>query len=76
MPPPDSRKRSLSDLDHTEARLAMNTEVTTVTLFTAVHEAANILLVHKIGALPVVEGERVVGIVSTSDVLRAFLEAN
>jgi CBS domain-containing protein len=30
----------------------------------------------RFGALPVVEGERLAGIISTSDVLRAFLEAN
>ena len=63
-------------LDHTEVRLAMTTQVDTVTRSTPIHDAAMILLEHKIGALPVVEGERLVGIISTSDVLRAFLEAN
>ncbi len=63
-------------LDHTEAKLAMTTEVATVGPATPVHEAAKTLLEHKIGALPVVEGERLVGIISISDVLRAFLEAN
>jgi CBS domain-containing protein len=63
-------------LDHTEVRLAMTTEVATVTPLTPVHEAAQTLLERKIGALPVVEGERLVGIISSSDVLRAFLEAN
>jgi nucleotide-binding universal stress UspA family protein/predicted transcriptional regulator len=61
-------------LDHTEVRLAMTTEVATVTAVTPIHEAAKRLLECKIGALPVVEGERLVGIISTSDVLRAFLE--
>jgi acetoin utilization protein AcuB len=54
----------------------MTTEVDTVTPSTPIHDAAKTLLEHKIGALPVVEGERLVGIISTSDVLRAFLEAN
>jgi len=63
-------------LDHTEVRLAMTTEVATVSPSTPIHEAAKNLLEHKIGALPVVEGERLIGIISTSDVLRAFLEAN
>jgi acetoin utilization protein AcuB len=63
-------------LDHTEVRLAMTAEVDTVNPSTPIHEAAKTLLEHKIGALPVVEGERLVGIISTSDVLRAFLEAN
>ncbi|HVB81436.1 MAG TPA: universal stress protein [Candidatus Binataceae bacterium] len=63
-------------LDHTEVRLAMSAEVATTTRSTPIHEAAQSLLEHKIGALPVVEGERLVGIISTSDVLRAFLETN
>ena len=63
-------------LDHTEVRLAMTSEVATVSPSTPIHEAAKRLLERKIGALPVVEGERLVGIISTSDVLRAFLEAN
>jgi len=61
-------------LDHTEVRLAMTPEVATVTAVTPIHEAAKRLLELKVGALPVVEGERLVGIISTSDVLRAFLE--
>lgn len=63
-------------LDNTEVRLAMTTEVRTVTPSTPVHTAAQSLIEHKIGALPVMEAERLVGIISTSDVLRAFLEAN
>jgi acetoin utilization protein AcuB len=35
-------------------------------------EAARIMLDHKIGALPVVSGDRLVGIVTESDFLRAF----
>jgi acetoin utilization protein AcuB len=35
-------------------------------------EAARIMLEHKIGALPVISGDRLVGIVTESDFLRAF----
>jgi acetoin utilization protein AcuB len=35
-------------------------------------DAARIMLDHKIGALPVLSGERLVGIVTESDFLRAF----
>jgi nucleotide-binding universal stress UspA family protein/predicted transcriptional regulator len=62
--------------EHTEVKLAMSTEVTTVTPATPVHDAAKLLLERKVGALPVVDGERLVGIISTSDILRAFLEAS
>jgi acetoin utilization protein AcuB len=35
--------------------------------------AAKLLIKHKIGALPVIEGEKVIGIVTTVDLLRALL---
>ena len=38
-------------------------------------DAARLMIEHKIGALPVVDGSRVVGIVTESDFLRAFVEA-
>jgi nucleotide-binding universal stress UspA family protein/predicted transcriptional regulator len=63
-------------LDHTEVRLAMTVEVITVGPATPIHDAAKLLLHHKIGALPVMEGGRLVGILSSSDVMRAFLENN
>jgi acetoin utilization protein AcuB len=40
-----------------------------------VHEAARIMIEHKIGALPVVDGERVIGIVTETDILRAFVQS-
>jgi len=46
----------------------------TTTRGTLVEEAAELLRLRKIGALPVVEGERLVGIVSESDLLAALVE--
>ena len=37
-------------------------------------EAARLMLGHKIGALPVLDGARLVGIVTETDVVRAFAE--
>jgi CBS domain-containing protein len=36
-------------------------------------EAARVMMRERIGALPIVDGKRVVGIVTRSDVLRAFV---
>ncbi len=63
-------------LEHTDVRLAMTEEVSTVSATTPIHAAAQTLLERKIGALPVIEDGRLVGIISTSDVLRAFLAAS
>jgi nucleotide-binding universal stress UspA family protein/predicted transcriptional regulator len=60
--------------DHTEVRLAMSEAVLTVTPDTTIGEAAQLLLEQKIGGLPVVEDDRLVGIITTSDILKAFAQ--
>lgn len=46
----------------------------TVTTDAPIEEAARLLLKHKIGALPVITGSALVGIITESDVFKAFLE--
>src|SRR5262249_17959201 len=46
----------------------------TVTPSTPIDEVARLLAEHKIGAVPVVSAERLVGIITEAAVLRAFLE--
>jgi len=38
-------------------------------------EAAQLMLEHKIGALPVLDGEHLIGIITETDVLRAFVRS-
>ena len=45
----------------------------TVTPDTGVEEAARLLYEHKIGGMPVMEGEKLVGVITTMDLLSAFL---
>lgn len=61
-------------LDRTPAKAAMSKKLYTVTPATTVEAAAQLMLERKIGGLPVVEKNRLVGIITTSDVLQAFLE--
>jgi acetoin utilization protein AcuB len=61
-------------LDRTEVKAAMSEKPITVTPVTTVEAAAQLLLKQKIGGLPVVENGRLVGIITTSDVLQAFLD--
>jgi CBS domain-containing protein len=60
--------------EHTDVKTAMSEPVLTVTPETPVREAARLLRERKIGALPVVEDGRLVGVISTSDILEAFVE--
>ena len=60
-------------LTHTRVDAAMTQRVVTVTPSTMMERAAHLLLKHKVGGLPVVDGTRVVGIVTTSDILGAFV---
>lgn len=59
-------------LDHTEAFKAMSEALITVTPETSIREAARLLSERKIGALPVVENEKLVGVITTTDVLNAM----
>jgi acetoin utilization protein AcuB len=70
---------SVWELNHLLARLTvdqvMTRNVIVVDAERDAREAARIMLDHKIGALPVLDGERVVGIITETDVLRAFVES-
>ncbi len=75
-PPPGSvvegeRQRFL---ESRRADDVMVREVVTTTADTPVEEAARVMAQHRIGALPVVSGERLVGMLTTADLLRAFVE--
>ncbi len=61
-------------LDRTEVKAAMCKKPITVGPGTTVEAAAQILLKQKIGGVPVVEINRVVGVITTSDILQAFLD--
>jgi CBS domain-containing protein len=53
---------------------AMKTEVVTTTPETSIQDAAKLMLTQKIGCLPVLEGERLVGILTESDFVRLAIE--
>jgi CBS domain-containing protein len=60
-------------LDRVTLREIMTKEVVTVTPDLSIPQAARLLLEHKIGGLPVLEGERLVGILTETDILKAYL---
>jgi acetoin utilization protein AcuB len=62
-------------LDKLEAKEVMTKQVVSVTPKTTIEEAAKLLLAHKIGGLPVVEGGMLVGVITETDVLEALVEA-
>jgi acetoin utilization protein AcuB len=61
-------------LDSTRVNAAMSTPVLSVTPHSTVQEAAHLMLNHKVGGLPVVDRGTLVGVVTTTDMIRAFLE--
>ncbi len=61
-------------LESTKVNVAMSTPVVSVGPNSTVQEATRLMLRHKIGGLPVVDRGKLVGIVTTIDMLRAFLE--
>ncbi len=61
-------------LERVKVNGAMTTSVVSVTPTTILEAAANLMVRHKIGALPVVDRGKLVGIITATDLLRAFAE--
>ena len=61
-------------LNHLMVSELMSTEVITISPDTPVEEAARIMADHKIGGLPVMESDRLVGIITETDVFTVLLE--
>jgi len=60
-------------LEHILVRACMTPNPITITPRTSMLEAAKLMRDHKIGGLPVMEGERLVGIVTETDLLNYFI---
>lgn len=60
--------------EHTEVKQAMSDQIVTVTPRTSIAEAARLLRDLKIGGLPVLEGNELVGVITTTDILGALTE--
>jgi len=61
-------------LERTKVNGVMTEKVRTVSPSTTLEEAAQTMLKLQIGGLPVVENGQLVGIITTSDVMKAFLD--
>jgi acetoin utilization protein AcuB len=61
-------------LEQTKVSAVMTENVMTVTPRLTVEKAAQLMLSHKIGGLPVTDDGKLVGVITTSDILQAFLD--
>ncbi len=61
-------------LKRTRTQAAMTKDLLTVTPRTTLEQAAKLMLSHKISGLPVTDAGQLVGIITTSDILKAFLD--
>lgn len=65
-----------SYLQNLKVASAMTVDPLVVSPETPLVEAAELLATHRIGSLPVIENEELVGILSVSDLLKIFIEQN
>jgi acetoin utilization protein AcuB len=70
----DAREH-VGHLEHTKVNVAMTEPPVTVTPDITLEDAAQLMLRHKFGGVPVVDRGRLVGIVTASDVMQAFIDA-
>lgn len=61
-------------LDHLKVGHVMTKRVLSTTAERTIEEAALLMRQHKISCLPVLEGERLVGIITETDIFKVFLE--
>jgi len=61
-------------LERTKISAVMSDQPISVMPGTTLEEAAQILLTRQIGGLPVVDKDKLIGIITTSDVMKAFLD--
>ena len=78
--PSPATSLSVWEVNYLLARLKVESVMTTSVVIVSprqdVKEAALLMLDHKIGALPVVDGGRLVGIITETDLLRAFVKTS
>ena len=78
--PSPATSLSVWEINYLVARMTltsvMTTAVITVDPRRDAREAARLMLYHKIGALPVVDGGKLLGIITETDLLRAFVKAS
>ena len=68
-------RQHMGHLERTKVNAATTENAVTVGPRTTLEEAAKLLLKHKINGLPVMDGGRLIGMITTSDILKAFLDA-
>jgi len=61
-------------LSHTQIGQVMSSPAIAVEPDLPLEEAARMMIDHRIGCLPVVEGQKLVGIISDTDIFRVFVE--
>ena len=69
----DLRQHS-EHLDETVVESVMTADPVTVSPGTSIEQAASVMLVRKVGCLPVIKNGGLVGIITTTDMLRALLD--
>ncbi len=76
--PSDATTLSIYELNYLLSKLTvdkiMTREPLTISPGATIRDAAQVMLEHKIGGLPVMEGERLVGIITESDIFRVLAQ--
>lgn len=76
--PSDATSLSIYELSYLLSKLTVDKIMTrdplTISPQASIREAAQVMLEHKIGGLPVMEGEQLVGVITESDIFRVLAQ--
>lgn len=65
--------KTVEKLSKMEVHQVMTTNVHTISPTESLVDAAHLMLKHSVRVLPVLDGDKLVGVISRSDILRAFI---
>ncbi|MDO9516691.1 MAG: CBS domain-containing protein [Methanosarcinaceae archaeon] len=70
----EETKRMLTDIGSRPIRDIMESEVYTISADSSIEKASSMMIKHKVNRLPVLDGEKLVGIITRGDIIRGLAE--
>ena len=71
----EDTKHMLTDIGSKPIRDIMESEVYTISADSSIEDASSMMIKHKVNRLPVLDGEKLIGIITRGDIIRGLADA-